>query len=176
MHHRHPRTPVAIDGAHQRTGLQHRFNPFGDVEQGVRIGPHHPPGNRIGRIRAKDQLSDTHPRFRRKAIGHRLPQPQLERLAGVLTVGQHHQFGKGGIGQLRGHRQVKARRALADIAGDNLRLRLLLQPVLNFRRRGAGLDNRRPVRHLYFNQYFRTIGGGEKLLFHQAHSQYRHHK
>ena len=176
MHHRHPRTPVGIDGAHQRTGLQHRFNPLGDVEQSVRIGPHHPPGDRIRRIRAKHQLSDAHPRLRRQAIGHRLPQPPLERLAGTLPVGQHHQFGEGGIGQFRSHRQVKARRALADIAGDNLRLRLPLQPVLNFRRRGAGLANRRPVRQLHFNQHFRTIGGGEKLLVHHAHAQDRHDK
>ncbi len=171
MHHRHARTPVAIDGAHQRTGLQHRFHPIGDVAQGMRIGPHYPPGDRIRRIRTKNQLRDAHPRLRRQAIGHRLPQPQLKRLARGRAVGQYHQFGKGGVRQLRGHRQVKARRALADIAGDNLRLRLLLQPALNIRRRGAGLNNRRPVRHLHLNQHFRAIGGGEKLLFHHAHSQ-----
>ncbi len=59
---------------------------------------------------------------------------------------------------------------MADIGGDDLRLRLLAQPCLDLLRRYARLFDRRSLGHLDLNQHLRPVGRGEELFLDQRHA------
>jgi hypothetical protein len=62
---------------------------------------------------------------------------------------------------------------LTDIGGNDLGFRLLGQPRLDRGGGGTRLLDGRPIRHLHFDQYFRSIGRRKELLLHHAHAQHR---
>ena len=126
-----PREPqsvltVRISGLHRSTDLTCSAM----SSKSVRIGPHHPP-RPDRRIRAKDQLSDA----RTRASGAR-PLATASR-SRRLSASRHpaRRWSPPVWQERSGNWAIAvwgARARPADIAGDNLRLRLPLQPVLNF--------------------------------------------
>ena len=178
---RHALAPIAVHLTHAGIGAHHRLNLVGDAAQNLRVRPRHAERHRKGRIRSEHELGDPQPRLRRKTLGDFLPEPQLERFARFGIGGQDDDLGEGGVGQLRRHSEKEAGRALADVAGDDLRFRLLLEPGLDL---GDGIRGRldaAALGHLHLDQNFRTVGGREELLLHRAHSRPgdqkdRHHR
>ncbi len=90
-----------------------------------------------------------------------------------FVCGRYHNLRERGVGQLRRHGEVEARRALSDVCGNDVGFRLLGQPLLDLRASGTRLLYRRAIRHLHFDQHFRAVGGRKELLLHQAHAQPR---
>src|SRR5207245_1128876 len=94
-------SPIHIHRAHIRIVAHYFFDTAGDFPKFRRIWPHHPKSNGEGRVRSKYQLRRPNPRFRCQAVGGRLAQAQFEMIPCLRILGQNHNFGEGGIGQLR---------------------------------------------------------------------------
>ena len=71
-------------------GAHHVLDLAGDVPQLVGVGAHDTEVDGEGRIRAEDELGDSHARLGRQPFGDLLAQPQLEAIArfgiGVRTT------------------------------------------------------------------------------------------
>src|SRR3546814_6564060 len=92
----------------------------------IRAG--HPESYRERKRRAEHDLGHAHTRFRRQSIRDRDTNAMLERLALFCVLRQDDDLGERGIRQFGRDIEHEARRALADIGGDNLRLGLLADP------------------------------------------------
>jgi hypothetical protein len=82
---------------------------------------------------------------------------------------QHDDLGEGRIRQFRRHRKEEAGSALADIAGDDLRLGLIVQPTFEFLDSGGRRLNAGAFRQTNLHQHFGAVGRREELLFDGTH-------
>ena len=176
MQRRDARVPVRIHRAHQRTGIHHPLHFGGDPAQHLGVGTADAVGHRIRRVGTEDELRHAQLGLGREAVGDGPAQAQLQGLALVLAVRPDDDLRERGIGQLRAHREVEARCALADVGGHDLGLALLGQPGFDLRRGAAGLGDRRAIGHLHLDQDLRTVRDREELLLHRAHAQHRQHE
>ena len=95
-----------------------------------------------GRTRTEHQLRHPHASLRRKPVGHRLSQSQLECLARLFARGQDDDLRERGIRQLRGHGEIEARRALPDVGGHDPASGCLASHVLDLGGGGTRLLDR----------------------------------
>ncbi|MNI45550.1 hypothetical protein D3C73_999810 [compost metagenome] len=120
------RAPVSVDGSHHRARQHHGLYLAGDFAQLRRVRAHDPVSDRKRRIWSEHQLRDPDTRLRGQPLCDGLTKAELEGFARLLTVGQYHDLCKRRVRQLRGHRQVEARRALPHIGRDDFCVILLL--------------------------------------------------
>ena len=168
--HRRAIAPVAI-GLPDVRNAPHDVEGFlGDLVQFRGIGSHDAKLDRERRVRAEHELRGAHIGFGREPFRYSVPQPMLQGLARLRIRGQHDDLGEGGIRQLRRHGEEEARRTLPDIARDDLRLGLILQPAFELLdRRRRRLDTG-AFRQANLDQHLGTVGRREELLLHRAHA------
>src|SRR5438876_3789 len=169
-------SPIHIYGAHVRIVAYDFFDTASDFPKFFRLRPHHPKSNWEGRVGSKYQLSRPNPRFLRQAVGGRLAQAQFETIPCLHILGQNHNFGEGGIGQLRVVGKEKPWSTRSDIGCHDFRFGLLRQPVFDLFCRCAGRLDAGAQWKLDLNQQFWPVRVWKKLFLHDSHPSARHYK
>src|SRR2546430_10543017 len=94
----------------------------------------------------------------------------------LRILGQNHNLGEGGIGQLRVVGKEKPWSTRSDIGSHDFRFGLFRQPVFDFFCRCAGRLDAGARWKLDLNQQFRSVRVWKKLLLHDSHPSARHEK